>query len=81
MRDRIEQRLIHLSELPLNGEKKIRDPVIMDFTLTSYVSEVASKGGQRSAFQLAVSEACIIPSADVCMNKDTDEDEDVVVIL
>jgi hypothetical protein len=83
VRDRIGQRLIHLSELSLNGEKKDREPVIMDFMLTSYVTEVTSKDGPRSAFQLAVSETCIISSADMRLNENENEneDEDIVVIL
>jgi hypothetical protein len=82
VRDRIEQRLIHLSELSLNGEKKDREPVIMDFMLTSYVSEVTSKDGPRSAFQLAVSETCIISSSDMRLNENENEnEEDIVVIL
>jgi hypothetical protein len=79
VRDRIEQRLIHLSEQPLNGVKKDREPVIMDFMLTSYVSEVFSEDGPRSTFQLAVSETCIISTAEMPVNEN--EDEDIVVIL
>lgn len=83
MRDRIEHRLIYLSELPLHGVKKDREPVIMDLMLTSYVSEVATKDGQRSAFQLAVSETCIIPSIDLSVDVGEGEGgvgEDIVVL-